>query len=86
MVSAGSRIGLVCSYFSIDVAKLVTQPFCDAMLATAFDPDMRWLGFGREVELAENGSTYVALQGALEDELLSHIVVLPGIQKSVEEW
>lgn len=32
------------------------------------------------------GRTYVALQGALEDELLSHVDVLPGIRGSVEEW
>jgi hypothetical protein len=28
----------------------------------------------------------VALQGALEDELLSHLGVLPGVRGSVEEW
>lgn len=86
------------SYFSIDVAKLVTQPFCDAL--SALVPGQ--LGARRRqqqavqaiaLEAERNGSkqlraagtTYVALQGALKDELLSHLAVLPEIQRSVEE-
>lgn len=37
-----------------------------------------------EFEVAR--TTYVALQGALEDELLSHLDVLPEMQVSWEEW
>jgi len=31
-------------------------------------------------------TTYVALQGALEDELLSHLDVLPGFKNRWKEW
>lgn len=48
------------TYFSIEVAKLVTQPFCIAMLAARFP-----------LSVVSRG-TYVALEGALEDQLFSH--------------
>jgi hypothetical protein len=52
------------SYFSIDVAKLVTQPLCKPMLSVSNS----LLAAPREICI----QTYVALEGALEYELLSH--------------
>lgn len=54
------------TYFSIEVAKLVTQPFCDYMSAWNSITISWKLAFCRGRE------TYMALQGALEDQLLSH--------------
>jgi len=99
-VSAGSLTSKLFShgfgsYFSIDVAKLVTQPFCAQLLVSEFQTkapsplqstrlrrelcdDSCWRrprrrsSYNRN-ELAVKKATYVALQGALEDELLSHL-------------
>jgi hypothetical protein len=47
------------SYFSMDVAKLVTQPFCARSVSNL---EGTWC----------SEETYVALEGTLEDKLLRH--------------
>lgn len=60
-VSASSRRRIDSSYFSIDVAKLVTQPFCDASSVVHGSRELRELEF--RAGIARIGSEGSNLRG-----------------------
>lgn len=78
--------------FSMEVAKLVTQPFCRTTLVSHQCPQLtvsnllvggrgcrRSIALRREPRILR-GCTYVALEGALENQLLSHVEIsFPGV-------
>jgi hypothetical protein len=75
------------------VAKLVTQPFCKASSsAPARESQLhrrsklgnRLVSQRELLELTATGTTYVALQGALQDQLLSHLCGPSWDSRSVE--
>lgn len=87
----------------MEVAKLVTQPFCrkQTLVRLYLRPRASVLAqhgrccrarrllvpWGRKHRGVDSGSTYVALEGALENKLLSHVGILcrNGINKE-EVW
>jgi hypothetical protein len=76
--------------FSMEVAKLVTQPFCRTITRQPLIPSITVSNLVVDGIVAGDrslqqprliwGSTYVALEGALENQLLSHVEVsFPGV-------
>lgn len=84
--SDGSRFAIVRTYFSIEVASEVTQPFCSKSVSACSvdhrDPPpqrrsyMSGDAIGKKHHRRDQWETYVAHKGALENELLSHVARL----------
>ena len=60
------------AYFSMEVAKLVTQPFCIAMLALVLP--YLCCSSSNTIIMAGMVKTYMALEGTFKDQLFSHSV------------